>query len=74
MEESDIEIYSMNNEEKSERFIRTLKNKVYKDMTSVSNNVYIIKLAHIRNKYNNKYHNKIKMKSVNGKSNTSIGV
>ena len=37
-------MYSINNEEKSvvaERFIRTLKTKIYKYMTSVSKNVYI---------------------------------
>ena len=42
-----IEIYSTHNEGKSvatERFIRTLKNGIYKYMTSVSKNVYIDKL------------------------------
>ena len=41
-------MYSTHNEEKSvvaERFIRTLKNKVYKYMISVSKNVYINILA-----------------------------
>ena len=40
-------MYSIHNEGKSvvaERFIRTLKNKIYKYMTSVSKNVYIDKL------------------------------
>ena len=40
-------MYSRNNEGKSviaERFIRTLKNKIYKYMTLISNNVYIDKL------------------------------
>ena len=44
LEDNDIEMYSINNEGKSviaERFIRTLKNKIYKYMTSVSKNVYI---------------------------------
>ena len=44
---SDIEIYSIHNEGKSvvaERFIKTLKNKIYKYMTSISKNVYIDKL------------------------------
>ena len=43
---NDIEMYSSHNERKSvvaERFIRTLKNKIYKYMTSLSKNVYIDK-------------------------------
>ena len=39
-------MYSMLNEEKSviaERFVRTLKNKIYKYMTSISKNVYVDK-------------------------------
>ena len=46
-EKNDIEMYSTHNEGKSvvaERFIRTLKNKIYKYMTSVSKNVYIDKI------------------------------
>ena len=49
-------MYSTNNEGKSvvaERFIRTLKTKIYKYMTSVSNNVYIDKLDDTVNEYNN---------------------
>ena len=44
LKDDDIEIYSKHNEGKSvvaERFIRTLKTKIYKYMTSVSKNVYI---------------------------------
>ena len=47
-----IEMYSTHNEEKSvvsERFIRTLKNKIYKYMTSISKNVCIDKLDEIVN-------------------------
>ena len=43
LQDNDIEIYSTHNEGKSviaERFIRTLKNKIYKYMTSISKNVY----------------------------------
>ena len=43
----------MHNERKSviaERFIRTLKNKIYKYMTSVSKDVYIDNLDDIINK------------------------
>ena len=56
----------------AERFIRTLKNKIYKYMTSVSKNVHINKLGDIVNKYNNTYHKAIEMKTVDVKSNTYI--
>ena len=72
---NDIEIYSMHNEGKSviaERFIRTLKSKIYKYMTSISKNVYIDKLDDIVNKYNNTYESTIKMKPVDVKSSTYI--
>ena len=61
---------SAHNEGKSaiaERFIRTLKNKIYKYMTSISKNVYIDKLDDIVNKYNNTYHTTIKMKPADVK-------
>ena len=59
---NDIGIYSTKNEEKSvvaERFIRTLKRKIYKHMTAVSKNMYIEKLDDIVNEYNNTYIEKI---------------
>ena len=59
-------MYSVRNEEKSvvaERFIRNLKY-----MTSISKNAYIDKLDDIVNKYNNTYHNTIKMKPIDVKS------
>ena len=68
-------MYSTHNEGKSviaERFIRTLKSKIYNYMTSVSKNVYIDKLDHIVNKYNNTYHSTIKMKPVDVKARTYI--
>ena len=37
-------------------FVRTLKNKIYKYMTSISKNVYIDKLDDIVDEYNNTYH------------------
>ena len=73
--DNDIEMYSIHNEEKSvvtERFIRTLKTKIYKYMTSISKNVYIDKLNDIVNEYNNSYHKTIKMKPVGVKDNTYI--
>ena len=56
-------MYSTHNEGKSvvaERFITTLKSKVYKYMTSISKNVYIDKLDDIVDEYNNTYHTRIK--------------
>ena len=52
LKDNDIEMYLIHNEGKSvvaERFIRTLKNKIYKYMTAVSKNVYINKLNYIIN-------------------------
>ena len=75
LEINDIEMYSTQNERKSvvaETFIRALKYKVYKLMTSISKNVYIDKLDETLNKYNNTYHNTIKMKPVDVKNNTYI--
>ena len=68
-------MHSTHNEGKSviaEIFIKTLNNKVYKHMISISKNVYIDKLNDILNKYNNIYHNTIKMEPVNVKDNTYI--
>ena len=56
----------------AQRFIRTLKTKVYKYITSVSKNVYIDKLDGIVNEYNNTFHRTIKMKHVDAKDNTYI--
>ena len=75
LEKNSSEMYSMHNERKSvvdERFIRTLKNKIYKYMSSSSKNVYIDKLDNIVNKYNNAYHSTIKMKTFDVKSSTYI--
>ena len=61
-----IEIYSRNNEGKYVivgRFIRTIRNNIYKHRTAVSKTVYIGKLVKIVGKYNN--HRIIKMKLVN---------
>ena len=58
-------MYSTHNEGEpvnTERFIRTLKNKIYKYMSLISKNVYINKLTDIVNEYNNAYHATIKMK------------
>ena len=68
-------MHSTINEEKSviaERFIRTLKTKIHKYMTSMSKNVYIDKLDGIVKEYNYTYHTSIKMKPVDVKDNTYI--
>ena len=70
-------MHSTHNERKSvagERFIKTLKNKISKYMTSISKNVYIDKLDDITNKYNNTYHRTIKMKPIVVKDNTYINI
>ena len=75
LKDNDIEMYSIHNKGKSivvKRFIRTLKIKIYKYMTSISKNVYIDKLNDIVNEYNNTYHRTIKMKPVDVKDNTYI--
>ena len=64
LQDNDIKMYSTHNEGKSvvaERFIRILKNRIYKYMTSVSKNVYIDKLDDIVKKYDNTYQIRIKM-------------
>ena len=55
-----------------EIFVRTLKTKIYKYMTSVSKNVYVDNLDDVMGEYNNTYHRTIKMKPVDVKDNTYI--
>ena len=75
LKDNDIEKHSIHNEGKSvvaERFIRTLKDNIYKYMTLISKNVYIDKLDDIVNDYNNTYHRAIKIKPIDVKDNTYI--
>ena len=75
LKDNDIVMYSTHNEGKSvvaERFIRTLKSKISKYMTSISKNVYIDKLDDIVDEYNNTYDTTIKMKPIDVKDNTYI--
>ena len=68
-------MYSTHNEGKpvvAGRFIRTLKRKIYKSVTSITKNVYINKLDDIVNEYSNTYHTTIKMKPIDVKDNTYI--
>ena len=60
-------MYSTYNEGKSvvaERFIRTLKNKIYKHMTAISKKVYFDVLNYIVDEYNNTYHRTIRMEPI----------
>ena len=73
LKDNSIEMYSTHNEGKSvvsERFIRSLKTKIYKYMTS--KNVYIDKLDDIVNECNNTYHRTVKIKPIEVKDNTYI--
>ena len=75
LEKNNIDIYSTHDEGKSvlsKKLIRTLKNKIYKQMTSISQNIYVDKFNDIVNEYNNKYHRTIKMKPIDVKDNTHI--
>ena len=79
LEKNHIEMYSTHNEGNSavsERFIRTIKNKIYKHMTSISKNVYTDKLDDIVNEYNNTKYRTTKMKptDVKDKITSRIGV
>ena len=68
-------MYSRHTEGKSiitKRFIRLLKDRIYKYATLVSKSGYIDKLDDIVNKYNNTYHSTIKIKHSDVKSNTYI--
>ena len=59
LKEINIEMYFTHNEGKSvvtERFVRTLNNKIYKNMTANSENVYFNVLTDIVGEYNNTYH------------------
>ena len=70
-----IEMYSAHSQRKSvvtDRGIRTLKNKIYKYMTSTSKNMNVEKLDDIVNEYNHTYHRSIKMKLPDVRPSTYI--
>ena len=73
LKDNGIEMCSTYNEGKypfAERFIITLKNKIYKQRTAVSKKICFDMLDNIVDKYNNTYHNTIKMKPTDVKSNS----
>ena len=72
LSDNNIIMYPTYNEGKSvvaERFIRTLKNKLYKHMTATGKKVYYDVLDDVVNKYNNTNHSTIKMKPIDVKDN-----
>ena len=72
LSDNDIIMYSTDNEGKSvvaERFIRTLKNKLYKHMTATGKTVYYHVLDDVVNEYNNTKHSTIKMKPIDVRDN-----
>ena len=74
-QDNDIKMSSVHNKAKSvpaERFIRILKNKIYKYMNSISDNFYTGNLSEIVNKYNDTYYSTVKMKTVDVQSTTYI--
>ena len=75
LQDNNTEMYSTHNEGKyvvAEGLIRTFSNKIYKYMTSISENVQIDKLDDIVNEYDNTYHRTIKMKPIDVKGDTSV--
>ena len=78
LKDNNIEMYSTHNEGNlsvvAERFIRTLKNKIYKHMTAISKNVYLDVLNDIVDKYNNAYHRTIKMKPIDVKNDFLLNI
>ena len=72
LSDNNIVMYSTYNEGKSvvaERFIRTLKNKLYKHMTATGKKMYYDVLDDVVNKYNNTKHSTIKMKPIDVEDN-----
>ena len=70
-----IIMYSTYNEGESvvaERFIRTLKNKLYKHMTATAKNVYYDVLDDVVNEYNNTKYSTIKTKPIDVKNNKRV--
>ena len=62
LKDNDIEMFSTHNEGKTfvaERFIRTLRNKIYKHTTAVLKNVCFVVLNDIVERHNNTYRNTI---------------
>ena len=75
LKDNDNEMYRIHDKRKfvvAARFIKTLKTKMYKCMTSVSKNAYVDKLDDMVSEYNNIYNRTTKMKPVVVKDNTYV--
>ena len=75
LSDNDIEMYSTYNEGKSvvvERYIRSLKNKLYKHMTATNKDVYYNVLNDVVSECNNTKHSTIKMKPIDFKNNKRV--
>ena len=65
LENNDISMYWTHNEGKSviaERFIKELKDKIYKKMTANDSKSYLAYLNKLADQYNNTYHHSITKK------------
>ena len=74
LSDNDIIMYSTYNEGKSvvaERFIRTLKSKLYKHMIAIGKNLSYDVLDDVVNKYNNTKNGTIKMKPIDVRDNNN---
>ena len=72
-----VDIYSTENEENSsvvERWIRTMKEKIWKYFSANSTDVYIDALPDLVKEYNNARHSSIKMSPVNASKNEKLGL
>ena len=68
LDNNSILMYSIHNEDKSviaERFIKTLKTKIYKKMTANDSKSYLPYLNKIVDQYNNTCHHYIGKKHIN---------
>ena len=72
LSDNNIIMYNEGESVVAERFIRTLKNKLYKHMTATGNNVYYDVLDDVVNKYNNTKHSTIKKKPINVGNNKRV--
>ena len=75
LQDESIKMHSAHNEKNlvvTEKVIKTLKNKIYKYLTSVLKNVYIDKLGEIVDKWKKTYHKSIKKKLADVNASTYV--
>ena len=56
LHQNGTEMYLIRKSAVAKRFVRTLKNKIHKDMAEIASNVYINKLDKTNGKYNSSHH------------------